>query len=350
MSAYRLVDRDEMIYSLSQQFEAFIESRELKFPENIVSDWQTIAFNYGPKGTFIPDSHQLLLLPGNGTTSSLQALFLQLSTCPALLDVVVSSRDEVAVELLEYLDTPYTGVMVIEGNHEERLNYTSDFSYDTAVLYGSDETIQKYVDRLCPLTRKYLYGSKTSIGIHTDPDTLMRMVEHYTKDAFTYQGNGCLNTSVLYIPDEVDVKDFVIELARMRYKLFGNQFPGFQRANEEMLDLILQQDQKLDYNSGILTRYENLSDLRTGLGNGTLVVRPFSQLEEVYNEWEGSHHELSSCTYDQTPTTRDIQSLASSLGVTRVTRPGKAQFPAPSWSHDGYGPLPQMWKDVSSEF
>ena len=351
MKAYRTVDRDEVIYSLSQQFEDFIEENEgLGFPENIVSDWQNIALNYGPRGTFIADDRQLLLLPGNGTTSSFQALFLQLTTCPGVLDVVVSSRDSAMIQFLERLKTTPTVVVVVPGDYDSRLKWVEGFDYDTAVLYGSDRTISSYLEKMSPFTRTYLYGSKTSIGIHTDPETLPHMVEHYARDAFAYQGNGCLNTSVLYIPDEVDVKDFVIELARMRYKLFGNQFPGFQRANEEIMNLILHQDHELDYNSGILIRTENVLGLRMGYGNGTLVVRPFSKLEEIYNEWVGSLHLLSSCTYDQIPHPRDVQSLATELGVTRITRPGKAQFPAPTWSHDGYGPLPHMWKDVSSEF
>lgn len=350
MKVYRVAQRDEVIHDLLTQFEDFIENEGLKFPENIVGEWANTALNYGPRGIFIADRRQLLLLPGNGTTSSFQALFLQLSTCPKILDVIVSSRDTQMEKFIDRLKASKTIVASITGDHDDRVKWVGGFDYDTAVLYGSDRTIQRYLDKLSPETTKYLYGSKTSIGIHTDPETLFHHVENYARDAFTYEGNGCLNTSVLYIPQESDVEEFVSQLARKRYELFGNQFPGFQRASDEMMNLVLELDYTPHLNAGILVRTKNTLGLRMGFGNGTLVVRPYSLLDEVYSEWVGSYHLLSSCTFDQLLDTRGVQSLVSELGVTRVTRPGRAQFPSYSWSHDGYGPLPRMWKEVTNEF
>ena len=368
LTYFGLLDRAEVLdtlrnkwarnYLTDDQAEQFAINRILETPDKYKDLIKSNRFT--PAGGMASYKYQLLVAPGNGYSAAIEAILLQLLFCPDNLTVLLSSGDTFTRKFVGYISTAYS-VIIPELSHEERIEMVKDLKqmWGVAVLYGSDETIQKYKDVLHPQTVVHAYGSKTSIGVHAGLSTLMKNVDKYAEDMFVYGGNGCLNTSVLYVrsTDRGTIRrlqDFAERLSQFRESYIDSQHLTYSLSKQRMAFMRdTPEDLEVWEHSGVFIRRSYCSvpeSIRTGYGNGTVVLVPYEHLDEIISEWTPTRV-LSSVTTDlpmsDFPTS--FRDGLVDLGVSRFTEVGQAQRPNPTWRHDGLPVVPLLWKEFEVE-
>lgn len=311
---------------------------------------------------FVPFKKQLIVTPGNGSLSTVDAICYQLLTQPEQLYVLPSSRDAMGVEFLRVVKesgwpvdyfTPQTEDTLSRfGEHLRKYDLIEEFDPDLAILYGSDETIRELESHLSSGTRVVRYGSKTSIGIHflREANSLYEYTELYASDFFKYSGVGCLNTSVLYlITDELNYelyKDWLASFVESRSSYLKD--PSWSssaclQASMIRADVNFYQDQ------GVFLREVTDDPSAVGIGRGTAVIVLTDEFESIQWEWRRRGRYLSSATVcygdiDLGSRTAEMYCTESlfEMGISRLTIPGQAQSPTYKWKHDGL-PLVPVW-------
>ena len=319
--------------------------------------------HFPPPPTWIPYPKQLLVTPSNGLLATIDSTCYQLLTQAKTLLVSPSSRDSVGREFLEFLRDHGHQVEVVRGGEALRSprlgrHYKSEvieeFCPDLAILYGSDESLQTLQALLPAHCRVVKYGSKTSIGVHhLGTSELHSQTQNYAKDFFSYQGIGCLNTSVLYVVDPCckweGLKEWVGELVSSREELSVET--SWESSVHLQSSMIKSDLERLYQEQGVFLRDTSRQDSLIGVGRGTAVVVLCSSLDDVEYEWQGRGHLLSSCTYyagaDSQVNEEEAHQRLFELGVTRITVPGRAQSPSFRWRHDGLPLVPIWGREVS---
>ena len=295
----------------------------------------------------VPYKKQLIVTPGNGTIATIESICYQLLTYPEELFVIPSARDELGLDFIRLLKEQGWPVSFSEvGDHEGKLESAAHFDPDLAILYGSDDTIREYEKQLSPYARVVKYGSKTSIGVHfvEDRRDLESYTELYASDFFKNGGVGCLNTSVLYLitqtRDRSVFNSWVSSLAEVRERYIP--FPS-QNSLATLQASMLRAGVDFSQDQGIILRDTTEHTGTIGIGNGTAVIVVCS-FDDVLQEWDGRGHLLSSATLREG--FGNNSDILFDLGVSRITRPGKAQSPSHKWRHDGLPIIPVWGREV----
>lgn len=318
-----------------------------------------------PDGTMIrPYTKTLLVTPGNGYLSTIDAVCIQLLLHPEKMMVVPSSRDLFGKMFIDHLrDSGFQDVLeVVDPTlpHDQKRVKAYRWLPDLAVVYGSNETCRQYKEDLFNYTRAKVitYGSKTSIGYHTYPLTLKDHVDEYAEDFFSYDGTGCLNTSALYVKMDLMNKDlyheelemveaFATELAKKRESFcIPNQ--GARTTNSLQTQLMHSGKDFKNF-SGVFIREPVRSPILSG-GHGTAMIVLVTGIHDITWEWEGHEEDLSSATYSNmnmlSILNPEVQELLQ-IGCSRMCKPGKAQHPGIHWRHDGHRIIhPDMYREA----
>jgi len=307
-----------------------------------------------PITEWVPFKQQLLVTPGNGSISTIEAVCYQFLTNPERLNIISSRRDWLGQRFIELLiEQGYPITVCPFEKHEEKLKWAKSVDPDLAVLYGSDETCKLYEQQLDLRTRVVKYGSKTSIGVHfiypEQEDYVERFVQEYAKDFFSYDGTGCLNTSVLYIVGSgsglKSYRYFVEGLVSERDCYIDKRTIPTNRVAQLSAKMV-QSGVDFYQNQGVFLRETTDSFDTIGSGNGTAVIVP-CRFEDVLNEWESRGRYLSSATLFATSNSFDyVSQRLFNLGVSRIARPGSAQSPTKRWKHDGMSLIPVWGREV----
>lgn len=308
-----------------------------------------------------------LIAPGNGYVSTIEAICNQLLVSHSHCLVMLSSRDILGHQFAQFLvDSGCSEVILPSPTlpHDDKLDMVEKFEPEVMVIYGSDDTLSNYA-KVAPFECKLIgYGSKTSIGIHTETNTLLDHVNQYAEDFFSYDGTGCLNTSVLYIPVSNVDKESDMEKIKVFAEKLGDQrdhyiapLQGLSTMKNIQISLMKTGIEYYQIN-GLFVREPMEDNAIFGGGHGTGMIVPFLKLPQVIAEWKGRGHHLSSATYSGNLV--GIRSYKSwdqlmkntlfSMGVTRLAIPGEAQKPSWNWTHDGMFPIPElMYQLVNDE-
>lgn len=311
---------------------------------------------------WVPYKKQLIVTPGNGSISTIEAVCYQLLTFPEQLFVIPSGSDQIGIDFLTELTSrgwpvdflvPRSEGLSTFGEHLRKQEAAGYFDPDLAILYGSDDTIRSYEAQLGGHCRVVKYGSKTSIGVHVmcmDDFKMRDYAKLYASDFFRFNGTGCLNTSALYILSEdtplEQYRPWLSEIVEERSKWM--EFPSWSTSAKLQANMI-KSEATFYQERGVFLRSTS-GDIHTlGQGKGTAVVVVCNR-EEMMLEWAQRSHLLSSATL--AVSSNDDKVLTSwfktlyEMGVSRITSPGQAQDPSWRWKHDGLPLIPVWGREV----
>jgi hypothetical protein len=327
------------------------------------------TFNNPGRLAIRPYKSSLLVTPGNGYLAAIEAICYQLLLHPVEMMVILSSRDLLGKAFADFIETKELGtrIQIVDPtlDHEEKRRKGYRFFPELAVIYGSSPTCRTWKNDLFAYTQAKVitYGTKASIGYHSQPLSLMRHLDDYAEDFFLYDGTGCLNTCALYVNTDSDniskyqkqlaiVEEFARELGNRRDE-FVLPYQGVQTLNHISATL-LHSGKSFKQINGVFVREPVQAPILSG-GHGTAMIVLTTGLEDIKWEWQGCEKDLSSATISGSSATLDINSppvhALFDLGVSRVTRPGRAQHPTHLWRHDGRPILPnEMWEECSVDW
>lgn len=316
-----------------------------------------------------PYAKSLLVTPGNGYLSSVESLCHQLLLYPKELMLVLSSRDLFGKAFAEFIEPRLSGTQVYildpTLDHDTKRTQGCRFLPGLAVVYGSSPTCADWRNDLFHYTKAKVitHGSKASIGYHARVGILMEYVNRYAEDFFLYDGTGCLNTSCLYVRipgihvetqhEAIEsVKKFAHELGERRGEYMA-PYQGVSTMNG-IRSSLMNQDKPYTEVNGVFIREPGPTPILAG-GHGTAMVTLVNGMDEIQTEWEGYGGDLSSATLDSVVESDDILDsdvhTLFEMGCSRVTRPGKAQYPSHRWCHDGRPILPdEMWLQCGTDW
>lgn len=182
--------------------------------------------------------------------------------------------------------------------------------------YGSNETLAE-LKKIAPPEAVFSgYGHRVSFGMLLKeallPKSLGALARAYAKDIWMLDQRGCLSPTAIYVETggAVSVESFARALHL-----------ALKREKDKKWTLIYQAKWKgLPLNSG--TRM--------------IFIRPLQNVKHLYRELAPFSKYLQCVALEASSTRRLVigESL-SKLGVNRITRAGRMQFPPITWPHDG---------------
>lgn len=222
-------------------------------------------------------------------------------------------------------------------------------SPETAIIYGSSETLAYFRNWLTPGTRIIEHGPKLSAAFifedHPDPTPLL------AEDILRYNQRGCLSVQTVYFQGDID------KFARKLAIALGNHPPvppslseaGAIRNHRETLRFLIANgspntllESKNSTTWTILIDREDTT-LRTGPGSG--FVRLIPMPTEISPESLGPEtaHLSTAVLYPL-----QAAHFLEPLSPPRICPPGHAQEPGIFWHPDGEMPLAALvrWRDL----
>jgi hypothetical protein len=212
------------------------------------------------------------------------------------------------------------------------------------VAYGSNESlraIRKQVPASVPMVG---YGHKVSFEIISKesltPSCLKRLAAACARDVWMMDQRGCLSPATFYAEEggRVSPTVFAGELAAAVERETGT---GTVAADAR---------RKLALLTGKKTvSVERDLDLRPAETSGRAFVKPFGSLASVYRALAQAGPYLQAAAVEAPASRRrGIAESLARLGVNRVCRAGRMQFPPLGWHHDGKPNLASWvaWTDL----
>ncbi|NJK92819.1 MAG: hypothetical protein HC904_13950 [Blastochloris sp.] len=226
---------------------------------------------------------------------------------------------------------------------------------DAVVVYGSDETIQKFRQELGWKPRFLGYGQKLSVGLlwggGKAPDQVKRMV----RDVVTYEQAGCLSPQAYLCPDLEQAECWAEALAgalaeeELRHPSPARSFEEEGLIFEARQRMLLRGNRVWGTGSGQPWTVVLARDgfLEMGPGHRFIQVIPGSDWMKILQPWKGK---LSTLALEPMERLEEFTKGAASLGFSRICPLGAMQFPVLGWCHDGRPRLADLltWMTVES--
>lgn len=384
----QLDKRVRLFLEVMDEFRGYQREGSLNSDELFALEWLDRHFSMGvletndlvrlqvSNKTWIPKANTLLLVtPNTGMTTGIVALFWAYVSGTERIRVRPGSGDLWIRKFVGMLNEKDSSVSLHGFGHLKMSELERELRpYDLVVLYGSRETIDKF--KLSAPTRCEVvgYGPKMSIALHErdwwdldlqltvgynfnkseeekakEPEVLPKdsMSARYFKDITTYDGLGCLNTSILYtLHWNEAIQEGVKELASQLEEVAAKnpilvQNWQFQASVEPSF---------AEMWGTVVRRETQTVDLFLPIGFGTLQVVHIQSEEELLNEWKGREHLLSSATlWSGVDNRSHWTAVLAECGASRVAWTGEAQEPPLTWENDGVNPLRSLVRVMTED-
>lgn len=325
------------------------ETEDQKYAYQVLSSLKLDGMGQYSTLQWDPPQKALLVLPSTGGTTSIIAFMWVYLTGAEEVTVKVGRGDTEFHEFLEHLNDDR--VLVLENRKD--LVPAVIYEHDLVVVYGSDFTCQEVRRHASVDARVVLYPSKFSISV-VDLPIDEAGVRGMVKDIFTYDGLGCLNTSVVYVKHPNQFLESFIPAYREEFDKRAEENTQYSAvAGGFRLDLMFSPlwDVSTYEMPGVLVRpcFEETDRELESLpqGFGTIHVVPYEKLDQIHEDLGTLRHKVTSCT---TNAFHLLDRLYKVTGASRVTHLGEAQHPDTfSWRHDGTDSFLSLLKLVGVE-
>lgn len=224
---------------------------------------------------------------------------------------------------------------------------------EAVVVFGSDETVQYFQQRIQPWQRFLPHGHKVSFGLIAgsfDQD----VVQGAARDVCVFDQLGCLSPQFYFV--DGDAKAFAEKLAEQLSTLISAPQSWSQeiavslrtyreewkfRAATEPGVIVLESPKSLDW----LVIYDPSPTLENNPLHCTVLVKPMPKSPE--QSLEPIRRHIS--TIGVHPADASVAALAIKLGAQRVCAIGQMQNPPLTWHHDGWPSLASLIRYVDVE-
>ncbi len=224
---------------------------------------------------------------------------------------------------------------------------------EAVVVFGSDETVQYFQQRIQPWQRFLPHGHKVSFGLIAgsfDQD----VVQGAARDVCVFDQLGCLSPQFYFV--DGDAKAFAEKLAEQLSTLISAPQSWSQeiavslrtyreewkfRAATEPGVIVLESPKSLDW----LVIYDPSPTLENNPLHCTVLVKPMPKSPQ--QSLEPIRRHIS--TIGVHPADASVAALAIKLGAQRVCAIGQMQNPPLTWHHDGWPSLASLIQYVDVE-
>lgn len=236
------------------------------------------------------------------------------------------------------------------------------------VATGSDDTIERIRRRLRPTQRFVAYGHRFSIailgsGCARDPERLAALATDIALDVARWDQSGCLSPALVYLLDVApeDRRRLAIALAdaleRIARALPRGEVPMEARAaqvqerDEARMRAASGRDVLVLDGQNALVILEDEIRARPAPLHRFLRLLPAATIHELLRALEPFRGQLSNVALAGLAPgqSEPLESALASLGVSRITRPGRLQTPPVDWPHDGLPLLLPMLRFLQRE-
>ena len=217
---------------------------------------------------------------------------------------------------------------------------------DAVIVYGTDETIEKFRTR-APWQKRFLgYGHKLSCGIIFPQDINVQTAQKVVIDFLTYQQEGCLSPHLFYVLGNPETfARFVSNKIKSYFQ--RHPFPKLSPSQKALI-YSTRQEALLKKNK-ILTPTQNLNTTLIIDSDPTFKVSCLNQV--LYFKRAKNIHHVSKLLR---PVSAFLSTISMSrvkpfkCGATRFCSIGKMQNPSLFWKQDGLGILSELvrWETI----
>lgn len=226
---------------------------------------------------------------------------------------------------------------------------------EVIVVFGSDETVREFSQRVLPSQRFLSHGQKVSLGLiwgRCDP----QIADGIARDVFPFDQLGCLSPQFFYVAG--DSAEFALQLSqqleRQRPRAFAptreGQTAGALRTFREEWKF------RAATESGVFLRESRgsldwvvIHDPEPGLVtnplHGTIFIKPMPADAELAL----SPIRRFISTIGLHPINRESINFGVRLGAQRICQVGQMQYPPLTWHHDGWPALGSFVRFVDIE-
>lgn len=224
---------------------------------------------------------------------------------------------------------------------------------EAVVVFGSDETVQYFQQRIQPWQRFLPHGHKISFGLIAGSFD-QGVVQGAARDVCVFDQSGCLSPQFYFV--DGDGKAFAEKLAEQLPALISAPRSWSQetavslrtyreewkfRAATEPGVIVLESPRSLDW----LVIYDPSPTLAQNPLHCTVLVKPMPKSLE--QSLEPIRRHIS--TIGVHPADASLAALAVKLGAQRVCAIGQMQNPPLTWHHDGWPSLATLIRYVDVE-
>jgi Acyl-CoA reductase (LuxC) len=226
---------------------------------------------------------------------------------------------------------------------------------EVIVVFGSDETVREFSQRILPSQRLLAHGQKVSLGLiwgRCDP----QIAEGIARDVFPFDQLGCLSPQFFYVTG--DSAEFASQLshhlekqppraqAPARNRETAGALRAFReewkfRAATELGVFVRESRGSLDW----VVIHDPEPGLVTNPLHGTILIKPMPHDAELAL---APIRRLIS-TIGLFPINRESVHFGVRLGAQRICKIGQMQYPPLTWHHDGWPALGSFVRFVDIE-
>jgi Acyl-CoA reductase (LuxC) len=226
---------------------------------------------------------------------------------------------------------------------------------EVIVVFGSDETVREFSQRVLPSQRLLAHGQKVSLGLiwgRCDP----QIAEGIARDVFPFDQLGCLSPQFFYVAG--DSAEFALQLSHhLEKQLPGALAPARNRETAGALRAFREEWKfRAATESGVLMRessgnldwvviHDPESRLVPNPLHGTILIKPMPRDAELVL---APIRRLIS-TIGLFPINQESVHFGVRLGAQRICRIGQMQHPPLTWHHDGWPALGSFVRFVDIE-
>ncbi|HTC13977.1 MAG TPA: acyl-CoA reductase [Chthoniobacterales bacterium] len=226
---------------------------------------------------------------------------------------------------------------------------------EVIVVFGSDETVREFSQRVLPSQRLLAHGQKVSLGLiwgRCDP----QIAEGIARDVFPFDQLGCLSPQFFYVAG--DSAEFALQLSHhLEKQLPGALAPARNRETAGALRAFREEWKfRAATESGVLMRessgnldwvviHDPESRLVPNPLHGTILIKPMPRDAELVL---APIRRLIS-TIGLFPIDQESVHFGVRLGAQRICRIGQMQHPPLTWHHDGWPALGSFVRFVDIE-
>lgn len=217
---------------------------------------------------------------------------------------------------------------------------------DAVIVYGTDETIEKFRARV-PWKKRFLgYGHKLSCGVIFSQDLNTVTAQKVAIDFLTYQQEGCLSPHVFYILG--NPKTFAYLVADS-VKSYLKRYPLPKLSYTQNALIYSARQEALLKKNEVLSPTKNLNTTLIIDSDPTFKVSCLNQV--LYFKQAKNLHHVSQLLQ---PVAANLSTVSMSkikpfnCGATRFCSVGKMQNPSLFWKQDGFGTLNELvqWETI----
>lgn len=224
---------------------------------------------------------------------------------------------------------------------------------NAVIVFGSDETIHHFREKIAPNQKFIAHGHAVSFGVVLEANA--EAAKLAARDVSLYDQKGCLSPHCIYVKG--DAKAFAGRLAEAM-AAFENHTPRSKLSTEEEAQIFhlrsgyrfrAASDPSVEMwesedSSAWTVLYEEETQFALSILNRFVFVKPLP--EDLATEiWLIADHLSSIAVY---PFDRTTAESFTHLGATRICALGKSQEPPLGWSQDGTSTLADLvtWQSI----